>query len=417
MSTTAETPAAVTPCKRGHLVTRVKNAQGFPVCPECVREDKRKSAAKRRAKVKAALETPSRLMAKPEAPEPATRTPPIGVDVVETESAPRAGTFLAVAREWLATQDDVSPATAKKRTYLLELLRAIHDRPINELATPEFVRALKDIEAVRDRRESAHRAGMFASQITRYAVNHGYATVNALPDGQLRGSLKPVRVESHAAITDPRPDDVPGSAAQRFGRLLYAILTYEFIVSSRSHPSVNKALTFAPYVFVRPGELRQMQWSEVNFDRAEWLIPGAKMKMRRDHLVPLSKQAMGILREQHKITGSGRYVFPAKGRTNQRHGAEQSISENGFREALRVVLGMMHEERSAHTMHGFRSVASTLLNGELGIDSALVEMQLAHQKSDKVAAVYDRAQRIPERRDLMQKWADYLDKLRTSAKE
>jgi integrase len=322
-------------------------------------------------------------------------TPPVGVDVVDTVPT-RAGTFLAVAREFLSAQSDgVAPKTATKRAYLLEQLKALHGRPIAQLTTPDYVHALQAIEAQGDRRETAHRAGMLAGSVTAYAAAKGYAPINALPSGTLSKAkvLKPIKVESHAAITDP----------ESFGGLLVAIDDYAQLARSRNHPSVNAALRLAPLVFVRPGELRTMEWREINFERAEWLIPGEKMKMRRPHLVPLSTQALTLLKAQHEKTGTGMFVFPQKG------GKDKPISENAFREAFRIIELVVPDE---HTMHGFRSSASTLLNGELHIDSALVEMQLAHVKGDRVAGIYDRSQRIPERRAMMQSWADYLDQLK-----
>jgi integrase len=386
--------STATPCKRGHAVprtTRTVDGKSVSVCPECVKEDKRNSAARRRAKVKTALE-PSRVAA-------LIDTPPVSVDVTEAAAPVAAGTFLAVAREFLNAQaDGVAERTATKRAYLLDQLKALHGRPIAQLTTPDYVHALQAIEAQGDRRETAHRAGMLAGSVTAYAAAKGYAPINALPSGTLSKAkvLKPIRVESHAAITDP----------DKFGGLLVAIDTYAQLGRSRNHPSVNAALRLAPLVFVRPGELRTMEWAHLNFERAEWLIPAERMKMRRPHLVPLSTQALVILKAQHEKTGTGRYVFPQKG------GKDKPISENAFREAFRIIELVVPDE---HTMHGFRSSASTLLNGELHIDSALVEMQLAHVKGDRIAGIYDRSQRIAERRDLMQRWSDYCDQLRAAS--
>jgi len=307
--------------------------------------------------------------------------------------------FLAVAREYFLTQDDIAESTVEKREYLLQQLQALHTVPIGELTTPSIVRALKAIEAKDDRRETAHRCGMLVGRITRFAVNHGYAAVNVLPLGQLRGALRPVKTTSHAAIIDPK----------RFGALLRYIDLYADFAGSRAQPGVSSALRLAPLVFVRPVELRKIEWSEINFDKAEWTIPASKMKMRRPHLVPLAKQAVSILKSAHEVTGKDRYVF----RTRR---LDEALSENGFREALHTILGALGEPRGAHTIHGFRSSASTLLNGELGIDSALIELQLAHAKADKVAGIYDRSQRVPERRSLMNRWADYLDKLKREEK-
>jgi integrase len=368
----ASNPAAA-PCRRGHT-----QRNKFGQCVICLRA----SRTKYRTAPKA---------------EPA---PAAVLAVQSPRKAPAIPhSFLAVAREYLLSQDNVAERTSIKRAYLLEQLQAIHDRPIAELTTPDFVRALKDVESVGDRRETAHRAGMLAAQVTRYAVNHGYATINALPSGQLRGTLKPVKVDSHAAIIDP----------QQFGLLLKTIDLYADFAGSRSQPGVTAAMQLAPLVFARPGELRHMEWSEVNLDKAEWVIPAEKMKMRRPLVVPLSKQALAILRKQHEQSGTGRYVFRTKR-------ADEPLSENGFREVLRTILGVPGLQGTEHTMHGFRSSASTLLNGELGIDSALIELQLAHVKGDRVAGIYDRSQRLPERRAMMQKWSDYLDQLKAGSK-
>lgn len=395
-ATTNMSATATTACKRGHNVPRVINSQGSPVCPECVRETKRNAEAKRRARAKGRPALRERTTVATAAT--LVDTPPVGVDVVETAPT-RSGTFLAVAREFLAAQSDgVAVKTATKRAYLLGQLRALHSRPIAQLTTPDYVHALQAIEAQGDRRETAHRAGMLAGSITAYAAAKGYAPINALPSGTLSKAkvLKPVKVESHAAITDP----------EKFGGLLVAIDDYAQLARSRNHPSVNAALRLAPYLFLRPGELRALEWSEVNLERAELLINASKMKMRRPHLVPLSTQVLAILKAQHEKTGTGRFVFPQKG------GKDKPISENAFREAFRIIELVVPDEM---TMHGFRSSASTLLNGELHIDSALVEMQLAHVKGDRIAGIYDRSQRVAERRDLMQRWADYIDTLRAAS--
>ncbi|MGO8976808.1 MAG: tyrosine-type recombinase/integrase [Steroidobacteraceae bacterium] len=363
----------IAPCRRGHTEPR----NSFGQCVVCLRES-------RRAYKKSHATKPRTRIAPPVVTTPTTRdTPPI----------PRS--FLAVAREYLSSQDDAAPATVKKRNFILEQLHALHDAPIAELTTPRIVAALKVIEAEKDRRETAHRCAMLAGQVTRYALNHGYVTHNVLPAGQLRGTLRPVKVDSHAAIVEPK----------RFGTLLKYIDLYCEFAGSRSQPGVRWAMRLAPLVFVRPGELRKMEWAEVNFDKAEWVIPVEKMKMRRPHVVPLAKQALAILKSAHKVTGKDRFVF----RTRR---LDEPLSENGFREALHTILGAMGEPKDVHTMHGFRSSASTLLNGELGIDSALIELQLAHVKGDRVQGIYDRSQRLPERRQMMQRWAAYLDKLK-----
>jgi integrase len=363
----------ISPCRKGHTEPRNR----FNQCVVCLRES--------RAAYKKSHTTTQRARIAP--PTVATTaTPP-------REVVPHS--FLAVAREYFSTQDDIAESTKEKREYLLQQLHALHAVPIHELTTPAIVRALNTIAAKYDRRETAHRCGMLVGRVTRFAMNHGYATANPLPMGQLRGALKPVKTESHAAIIEP----------ERFGKLLKYIDLYADFAGSRAQPGVTSALRLAPLVFVRPGELRKMEWSEINFTKAEWVIPAEKMKMKRPHVVPLAKQSIEILKAAHKVTGKDRYCF----RTRR---LDEALSENGFREALNTILGAMDEPRGVHTMHGFRSSASTLLNGELNIDSALIELQLAHARADKVAGVYDRSQRIPERRAMMQKWADYLDKLK-----
>jgi integrase len=367
----------IKPCRRGHTEPRTETGQ----CPACLRLS-RAAYRKKKAETQLAPRT-ARHAAAPN-------------DTAATKLAVAAPmSFLAVAREYFASQDDVAEMTRVKRDFLLAQLHELHTLPIGELTTPGIVRVLKTIEAVRDRRETAHRCAMLIGQVTRYAVNNGYAAHNVLPAGQLRGTLKPIKPDSHAAIIEP----------ERFGKLLKFIDLYADFAGSRSQPGVAPALRLAPLLFVRPGELRQMQWSEVNLSKSEWSIPAERMKMRRAHLVPLAKQSLEILREVHKTTGSDKFVFRTKR-------ADEALSENGFREALHTVLGAMDEPRDAMTMHGFRSSASTLLNGELGIDSALIELQLAHVRGDRVAGIYDRSQRLPERRAMMARWAAYLDKLK-----
>jgi integrase len=385
----------IKPCRRGHTEGRTSKGQ----CPACLRMTRTVYRLKHSARMhRSAAKATSRLLAA--YPSPTQKPAPKGA--APKGAAPQAAaplSFLAVAREYFLTQDDIAESTKEKREYLLEQLTDLHAVPIGELTTPSIVRALNAIASKDDRRETAHRCGMLVGRVTRFAVNHGYAAVNVLPMGQLRGALKPVKTDSHAAITDP----------ERFGKLCKFIDLYADFAGSRAQPGVASALKLAPLVFVRPGELRKMEWSEVNFDKAEWVIPKEKMKMRRPHVVPLSKQALAILRAAQLVTGKDRHCF----RTRR---LDEALSENGFREALNTILGAMDEPRGVHTMHGMRSSASTLLNGELGIDSALIELQLAHAKADKVAGIYDRSQRLAERRAMMQKWADYLDKLKLEAK-
>jgi integrase len=189
-------------------------------------------------------------------------------------------------------------------------------------------------------------------------------------------------------ITDPK----------KIGDLLRAIDGYE------GHFVTKCALKLAPLVFVRPGELRHAEWREIDFDKHEWRIPGEKMKMRAVHIVPLSKQVLAILKELYPLTGGGKYVFPSI-RSNAR-----PMSENTVNGALRR-LGYSKDEM---TGHGFRSMASTLLN-EQGWHRDAIERQLAHAERDNVRAAYNYAEHLPERKKMMQAWADYLDGLRNGA--
>jgi integrase len=298
----------------------------------------------------------------------------------------RARTFGSVGADLLQHDDTRAPRTRAKHAWLFSLLRSLHGRPIGELKTVDLVRVLKAIESDKDRRETAHRAAMFAARVFRHAIQNGYIETN--PAGQLRGALKPIKVESHAAITDP----------EALGDLLRFVDLYP-------PARAGAALRLAPYVFVRPGELRQMEWSELDLRKAEWIIPAPKTKMRRPHLVFLARQVVEMLRTQEALTGGGRWVFP--GRNN----AHRPLSDA----ALSVALGSLFYDSGTMTPHGFRATASSLLNGELHYDSALVELALGHVKRDRVAGIYDRSQRLPERRELYQRWADYLDQLRTAA--
>jgi integrase len=298
-------------------------------------------------------------------------------------------TFGKVALEYLERKGDSHALRTKsKNQWTYRLLHRLHSTPIGRLKTPQIVQTLKAIESSGDRRESAHRAAGLIARVCRYAIQSGYLTTTN-PAADLRGALKPIKRESLPAIVEP------GS----FGLLLMVIDWF------RGSASVANALKLAPYVFVRPGELRAAVWDEIDWKAAEWRLPAHRMKMRKPHLVPLSRQALAILKTQHAISGSGRYVFPGP-RTLR------PLSDMSLTVALHSISPAF--SREDHSVHGFRSTASTSLN-ELGWDSALIELQLAHVKRDAVAGVYDRSQRIPERRRMMQEWADYIDELRAEA--
>jgi integrase len=245
---------------------------------------------------------------------------------------------------------------------------------------------LRRIEA-RGAHETAHRTKQRAGQVFRYAIATGRAKHD--PTADLKGALSPVSVKSRAAITDPA----------KVGELLRAIDGYTGGLVARC------ALKLAPLVFVRPGELRQAEWPEFDLDKAEWRIPAGKMKMREEHIVPLSPQAVAILRELHPLTSRGRFVFPGE------RSPTRPMSENTVNAALR----RMGFDKDTMTGHGFRALASTRLN-ELGWAPDVIERQLAHAERNKVRAAYNRAQYLTERRKMMQAWADYLDGLRAGGK-
>ncbi|MEW9570232.1 tyrosine-type recombinase/integrase [Rhodanobacter sp. Si-c] len=299
-----------------------------------------------------------------------------------------ADTFEAVGREWMGRQE-VAEVTANKTRWILEtfLFPEIGSRPISEITPRELLAALRKIEES-GKLETAKRAKIKAGQIFRYAVLEG--KVKTDPTTSLRGALKPPKNRHHAAITDP----------VQVGELLRAIEGFN------GQPVTLAALKLAPLVFVRPGELRQAEWAEIDLDGAMWRIPPERMKMNAAHLVPLSKQVLTILRDLHPLTGEGRYVFPGL------RSASRPMSENTVNAALRR-LGYSGEEM---TGHGFRSIAATRLN-EMGWNADAIERQLAHSESNKVREAYTHtAQYLDERKRMMQAWADYLDALRAGGK-
>jgi len=294
-------------------------------------------------------------------------------------------TFEGVAEEWLELQSkSLAPETISILGSRLKsaLYPYLGSKPVAAITAQEVLAALRRIEA-RGRHETAHRVRALAGRVLRYAVATGRAQHDVAAD--LKDALAPVKSRNFASVTDPK----------RVGELMRAIHGYS------GQPITAFALRLAPLVFVRPGELRAAEWSEFDLPNAEWRIPGARMKMGDPHIVPLSRQALAILRELEPLARGGRYLFPSL-RTRDR-----PMSDNTINAALRR-LGYTSEEQ---TGHGFRSMASTLLN-EQGFPPDVIELQLAHAERNKVRAAYNQAQRLPERRKMMQAWADYLDGLR-----
>jgi integrase len=296
-------------------------------------------------------------------------------------------TFVAVADEWLLTKKNaLTPATWERDHRQLHkwVVPYLGNKPISSIEAPDLLEVLKRIEA-KGVIDTAHRTREVCGRVFRYAIATGRAKHDIAAD--LVGALAPRTTQHHAAITDP----------VKVGELLRAIDGYD------GQPTTGVALRLAPYVFVRPTELRAAEWSEITLDseQPEWRIPAERMKMREAHIVPLARQSVNILRALQPITGRQQYVFPAIG------GGGRPLSENTLNGAIRR-LGYSGEEMTAH---GFRTMASTLLN-EQGVHPDLIELQLAHAERNTVRAAYNRAQRLAERREMMQRWADYLDKLR-----
>lgn len=298
-----------------------------------------------------------------------------------------ADNFEAIAREWHEKQK------AKWRdTHASKVLRFLEadifpwlgSRPTKDITSPEVLMAARRVEA-RGAVEKSHRVVQICGQVFRYAEATGRTAQD--PTQALRGALAPVVTKHHASIKEPKA----------VGALLRTLDSY------KGSLVVRCAIRFAPLVFVRPGELRNAEWSEINLETAEWRIAPEKMKMGEAHIVPLSAQAIEILTEIKAVTGAGRYVFPSE-RT-----WKKSMSENTVTAALRA-LGYTKEQM---TGHGFRSMASTLLH-ELNYPHVWIERQLAHAERNAVVAAYNYAEYLPERRKMMQAWANYLDELRGS---
>ena len=327
-----------------------------------------------------------------------------GVDPSEARRAEKASnsqvatnSFEAVAREWHATIHVAQVSSGHAARTLIRLEQDVFPwlgrLPIGEIKAPQLLQATRRVEA-RGAIETAHRVLQACGQVFRYAIATGRAERDPTPD--LRGALKPVLVQHMAAITDP----------QRVGELLRAIEGY------KGMPITRAALQLAPLVFVRPGELRKAEWSEFDLDAAVWRIPAARMKHTKQeklsgapHVVPLSRQALAVVRELQPLTGHGRYVFPSP-RTGER-----PMSDNGVLSALRR-MGFPSDEM---TGHGFRAMAHTLLAERLNVDEAVIEAQLAHAVKDALGRAYNRTEFLEQRRKMLQSWADYLDKLREGA--
>lgn len=289
-------------------------------------------------------------------------------------------TFETIAREWFAKREhEWAPASIESNRQRLEtyLLPKLGPRPISEITAPTVLTVLRAIEA-KGALETARRAMQMCGQIFMYAIASGRAERNPVPD--LRGALKTPVVKHHSFL---KANDLPD----------YLVKLEEY----EGHPITRHALRFLLLTFVRTGELRGALWSEIDWDKAEWRIPAERMKMNELHIVPLSKQAVTVLREVQKYSGNRQYVFPGQNNPNS------PMSENTM---LYALYRMGYHSRT--TSHGFRSTASTILN-ENGFRADVIERQLAHSERDTVRAAYNHAQYLPERRKMMQWWGNYLD--------
>jgi len=297
--------------------------------------------------------------------------------------------FEAFAREWFEKfKHKWVERTAERKMRRLEghVFPLIGGLPIDEVDAPQIRRVLHRIESMKTL-HTAHRVKNIIGEIMRYAVAMGLIIHNPVPD--LAGVLPPTKTKHRASITDPKG----------IGGLLRSIDEYT------GSPVTRCALKLAALTFVRPGELRHAEWSEIDYEGKEWRIPAEKMKMKRPHIVPLSRQTVEVLKEVELVTGHGKYVFPSE------RSSARPMSNNTVNAALRR-MGFTKEEM---TGHGFRSMASTNLN-ELGRHPDHIERQLAHVEANKVRAAYNYAEHLLERKKMMQAWADYLDGLKEEGK-
>ncbi|RII26677.1 MAG: integrase [Geobacter sp.] len=320
-----------------------------------------------------------------------------GVDPAEVKKAQKAATvadaensFEVVTREWhekFKGKWVASHAQHKLERFEKNVFPWIGKMPIAEVKATDVLAVLRRIES-RNLLDTAHRVKTDCGQVLRYAVATGRAERDCTAD--LKDALPPAKSGHFSAPTDPK------AVAQ----MLKAIdgFTGSFVVQC--------AMKLAPMLFVRPGELRAAEWSEIDLEAAEWNIPGHKMKMKEPHLVPLSTQAVSILRELRPLTGHSKYVFPCN------RSPLRCMSENAVNGGLRR-LGF---EKSEITGHGFRATARTMIHEVLGFSPDAIEAQLSHAVPDRLGKAYNRTQHLAERRKLMQTWSDYLDGLKSGAK-
>ncbi|MHB8915015.1 MAG: tyrosine-type recombinase/integrase [Thiobacillus sp.] len=304
-----------------------------------------------------------------------------------TKTDQAANSFEVVGREWFAKN---SPGWAKGHAEKIirrlerDIFPWLGNRPIMEITAPEVLQSLHRIEA-RGVLETAHRALQNCGQVFRYAVQTGRAQRD--PSADLRGALAPWKPKHYPALTEP----------PKLAELLRSIDNYQGNLITRS------ALRLLPLVFVRPGELRQAKWAEIDLDITEWRY--TVTKTNTPHIVPLASQAVEILKTLYGLTGRSEFVFPGL------RSHDRPMSENTINAALRY----MGFDQQTMTGHGFRAIARTLLDEALGFEPHIIEHQLAHGVKDPLGRAYNRTKHLSERRKMMQQWADYLDKLKAGA--
>lgn len=295
-------------------------------------------------------------------------------------------TFESVAREW--HQKNTVKWSVKNTARTISLLERsifpfVGKIPISDLKSSDILSPIQKIEK-RGNIQTAHRALMYCGQVIRYAMSTDRAYTDITVP--LRGALTPIVEKHHSSITNPK----------EIGNLLRDIDGYQGSFVTQC------ALKLAPLFFVRPGELRQAEWIEFDLNAREWRIPANKMKMKSIHIVPISEQALIILAKLHEHTGHAKYLFPSI------RAIDRPMSDNTLNAALR----RLGYEKEVMTAHGFRSMASTTLH-EQGWPHDAIERQLAHAERNKISSAYNYAEYLPKRREMMQKWADYLDGLKT----
>lgn len=316
-----------------------------------------------------------------------------GVDPSEQRKAEKAAraecnanSFEVIAREWFSKHEPNWAASHSKRIIRRlerDIFPWIGSKAITDVTAVQLLKAIRSIEG-RGALDSAHRALVNCGQIFRYAIATGRTTYNVPSD--LRGALPPVKGGHFAAVTEP----------EEVGKVLRALDGYDGTLTVRC------ALRFAPLVFVRPGELRHAKWKDIDLDNAEWRF--LVTKTQTQHIVPLSRQAVEILQELHPLTGNGQYVFPSARSPK----GDRPMSDNAILAAMRC-MGVGKEILSCH---GFRAMARTILDEVLNFRPDYIEHQLAHKVRDPHGRAYNRTAHLPERKKMMQAWADYLDELK-----